>query len=64
MLERQEEYLLAKRWCEHGDRDAANQLVTSHLRLVIKIARDYHRYGSRPRGLSFPKIPSARVAAT
>ena len=45
MLERQEEYLLAKRWCEHGDRAAANKLVTSHLRLVIKIARDYHRYG-------------------
>ena len=45
MLERQEEYMLAKRWREHGDRDAANRLVTSHLRLVTKIARDYHRYG-------------------
>ena len=45
MLERQEEYLLAKRWCEHGDRAAANKLVTSHLRLVIRIARNYHRYG-------------------
>jgi len=40
MLERQEEYLLAKRWREHGDRDAAHKLVTSHLRLVTKIARD------------------------
>ncbi len=40
MLERQEEYVLAKRWREHGDRDAAHKLVTSHLRLVTKIARD------------------------
>ena len=39
MLERQEEYVLAKRWREHGDRDAAHKLVTSHLRLVTKIAR-------------------------
>jgi hypothetical protein len=45
MLERQEEYLLAKRWREHGDRDAAHELVTSHLRLVTKIARDYRGYG-------------------
>src|SRR5258705_5027689 len=45
MLERQEEYMLAKRWREHGDRDAAHKLVTSHLRLVIKIARDYRGYG-------------------
>jgi RNA polymerase sigma-32 factor len=37
--------VLAKRWREHGDRDAANKLVTSHLRLVPKIARDHHRYG-------------------
>jgi Phosphate acetyl/butaryl transferase/Sigma-70 factor, region 1.2 len=41
MLEREEEYMLAKRWREHGDRDAAHKLVTSHLRLVTKIARDY-----------------------
>jgi RNA polymerase sigma-32 factor len=41
MLERQEEYMLAKRWREHGDRHAAHKLVTSHLRLVTKIARDY-----------------------
>ena len=45
MLERQEEYILAKHWREHGDRDAAHQLVTSHLRLVTKIARDYRGYG-------------------
>src|SRR5258705_7902932 len=45
MLERPEEYMLAKRWREHGDRDAAHKLVTSHLRLVTKIARDYRGYG-------------------
>ena len=45
MLERQEEYMLAKRWREHGDRAAAHRLVTSHLRLVTKIARDYRGYG-------------------
>ena len=45
MLEPQEEYLLAKRWREHGDREAAHKLVTSHLRLVAKIARGYRGYG-------------------
>src|SRR2546427_7767778 len=45
MLERQEEYRLAKRWREHGDRDAAHKLVTSHLRLVTKSARAYRGYG-------------------
>ena len=44
MLERQEEYMLAKRWREHGDHQAAHKLVTSHLRLVTKIARDYRGY--------------------
>ena len=44
MLEREEEYLLAKRWREHADRDAEHRLVTSHLRLVTKIARDYRGY--------------------
>ena len=39
MLEPQDEYLLAKRWREAGDRDAAHRLVISHLRLVAKIAR-------------------------
>jgi RNA polymerase sigma-32 factor len=37
ILEPQEEYMLAKRWREHGDRDAAHRLVTSHLRLVAKL---------------------------
>jgi len=45
MLERDQEYTLAKRWREHGDRDAANQLVTSHLRLAVKIAMNYRSYG-------------------
>jgi hypothetical protein len=45
MLERHEEYMLAKRWRDHGDRDAAHKLVNSHLRLVTKIARDYRGYG-------------------
>jgi RNA polymerase sigma-32 factor len=45
MLERNQEYALAKRWREHGDRDAANQLVTSHLRLAAKIAKGYRGYG-------------------
>jgi RNA polymerase sigma-32 factor len=45
MLGRQEEYTLAKRWREAGDRDAAHRLVTSHLRLVAKIARGYRGYG-------------------
>jgi RNA polymerase sigma-32 factor len=45
MLEREQEYRLAKRWREHGDRDAANQLVTSHLRLAAKVAMGYRGYG-------------------
>jgi RNA polymerase sigma-32 factor len=45
MLEPKEEYMLAKRWREHGDRDAAHKLVTSHLRLVAKIAMGYRGYG-------------------
>jgi RNA polymerase sigma-32 factor len=44
-LKRQEEYLLAKRWREHGDRQAAHKLVVSHLRLVAKIAMGYGGYG-------------------
>src|SRR5437763_13134763 len=47
MLEPQEEYMLAKRWREHGDSDAAHKLVTSHLRLVAKIAMGYRCYGLR-----------------
>ena len=45
MLERDQEYMLAKRWREHGDRNAANQLVTSHLRLTVKVAMNYRGYG-------------------
>ncbi len=45
MLEPQEEYMLARSWREHGDREAAHQLVTSHLRLVAKIAMGYRGYG-------------------
>src|SRR5881296_1151150 len=45
MLEPQEEYMLAKRWREHDDSDAAQRLVTSHLRLVAKIAMGYRGYG-------------------
>jgi RNA polymerase sigma-32 factor len=45
MLEVGEEYMLAKRWREHADPDAAHKLVTSHLRLVAKIAMGYRGYG-------------------
>lgn len=45
MLEPQQEYMLAKRYQEHDDRTAAHQLVTSHLRLVAKIAMGYRGYG-------------------
>jgi RNA polymerase sigma-32 factor len=45
MLEPQEEYMLARSWREHGDRDAVHKLVTSHLRLVVKIAMGYRGYG-------------------
>ncbi|MGF1454628.1 MAG: RNA polymerase sigma factor RpoH [Alphaproteobacteria bacterium] len=45
MLEPEEEYMLAKSWREHEDTDAAHRLVTSHLRLVAKIAMGYRGYG-------------------
>jgi len=45
MLEKGEEFMLAKRWQEHEDPEAAEQLVTSHLRLVAKIAMGYRGYG-------------------
>ena len=45
MLQPDEEFMLAKRWKEHGDREAAHKLVTSHLRLVAKIAMGYRGYG-------------------
>jgi len=45
LLEPQEEYMLAKRWKEHEDQEAAARMVTSHLRLVAKIAMGYRGYG-------------------
>jgi RNA polymerase sigma-32 factor len=45
LLKPEEEYMLAKRWREHEDSDAAKQLITSHLRLVAKIAMGYRGYG-------------------
>ncbi|GGE42159.1 RNA polymerase sigma factor RpoH [Marinicauda pacifica] len=45
MLEKDEEFMLAKRWQEHEDSEAAHRLVTSHLRLVAKIAMGYRGYG-------------------
>jgi RNA polymerase sigma-32 factor len=45
MLAQEEEYMLAKRWREHADPEAAQKLVTSHLRLVAKIAMGYRGYG-------------------
>ena len=45
MLEPNEEYMLAKSWQEHGDSEAAHKLVTSHLRLVARIAMGYRGYG-------------------
>jgi RNA polymerase sigma-32 factor len=45
MLEPQEEYMLAKRWREYEDTEAAQRLITSHLRLVARIAMGYRGYG-------------------
>ena len=45
ILEKEEEYMLAKRWVEHQDSKAAHDLVTSHLRLAAKIAMGYRGYG-------------------
>ena len=45
MLEPGEEFMLAKRWQQHADQDAAEKLVTSHLRLVARIAMGYRGYG-------------------
>src|SRR5215467_10069532 len=45
MLAKDEEFMLAKRWQEHQDPDAAHRLITSHLRLVAKIAMGYRGYG-------------------
>jgi len=53
ILEKEQEYRLARRWQEHGDRQAADRIVTSHLRLVAKIANGYRGYG-----LPIPEIIS------
>ena len=45
VLEREQEFALARRWREQGDREAGNQLVTSHLRLALKVAMGYRGYG-------------------
>lgn len=45
MLEKDEEFMLARRWLEHEDSEAAEKMVTSHLRLVAKIAMGYRGYG-------------------
>jgi RNA polymerase sigma-32 factor len=45
MLEKDQEFMLAKRWVEHQDTDAAHKMVTSHLRLVAKMAMGYRGYG-------------------
>src|SRR6201996_3896386 len=45
MLAKDQEFMLAQRWKEHQDPDAAHQMVTSHLRLVAKIAMGYRGYG-------------------
>ncbi len=45
MLSKEDEFMLAKRWTEHGDTESAHKLVTSHLRLVAKIAMGYRGYG-------------------
>ncbi len=49
MLDPQEEYVMAKRWREDGDRDAAHRLITSHLRLVAKFAGGLSRVRSAAR---------------
>lgn len=45
MLEKSEEFMLADSWVQHGDTKAAHKMVTSHLRLVAKIAMGYRGYG-------------------
>ncbi len=56
MLEPQEEFMLAKSWREHEDREAAHRLVTSHLRLVAKIAMGYR--GSAWQAYILPAVPT------
>src|SRR5512134_2792548 len=45
MLTKEDEFMLAKRWQEHGDTESVHKLVTSHIRLVAKIAMGYRGYG-------------------
>ena len=45
LLDADEEFQLARRWREHGERAAADRLVNSHLRLVVKLAANYRGYG-------------------
>jgi RNA polymerase sigma-32 factor len=45
ILESEEEARLAKRWREHSDREAAHKLLTSHLRLIVTVARSHRGYG-------------------
>ena len=58
LLDPQEEYMLAKRWREHEDPEAAHRLVTSHLRLVAKIAMGYRGYGLPHQRRSSPRAMS------
>ena len=58
MLTPDEELALAHRWRDHGDMEAAHKLVTSHLRLVAKIAMGYRGYGL-PVASSSPRATSA-----
>ena len=53
MLDAEEEYMLAKNWSENGNLKSAHKLVTSHLRLVAKIAMGYRGYGLPVNELNF-----------
>jgi DNA-directed RNA polymerase sigma subunit (sigma70/sigma32) len=60
MMEPHEEYVLAKRWREHGDHEAAHKLVNSHLRLVAKIAGAMAATACRSLISSRRAVPSCR----
>ena len=60
MVEPHDDCALAKRWREHGDRDAAHKLVTSHLRLVAKIAMGCRGYGMPISSLDPPRGSQCR----
>ena len=57
MLEPHEEHMLAKRWREHGDHEAAHKLVNSHLRLVVRIATGYRGYSLPIKGAFWAPEP-------